>query len=610
MLNINKYKFQLKILFDISLVIMCVYLSASLAYEALLPISKSLILFSAIISSITLVLNFNFKIYHQITKFFSNENILTIFFTSLGSALISYFVIFVTQKFEIDFTKTIFIFFDKKIIFFTFVFYYFFSITLRILILFFLKTFKDQKVSEEKNTCVIYGSGSTGYSFYKQMLINPKLNISFFIDDDVNKIGKYINDIPIISFSNFVKNLEKNRPEKVYVCMPSISKSSMDAIKFKLNSQNLNFQVIQNLNSDFSESNFLGFKKNIISKSDVFIESKNFFDNKKILVTGAGGSIGEEIFSQLLDFNFKKIFLIDNNELKISDIKSHQGFKRYFEDSKIEIKLVNLCNYHSINKIINDFSPDIIFHAAAYKHVEIVEDNALEACYNNITSLLNILKSVKNKKNINFVFISTDKAVHPINYMGKSKRLGEILVSSFNHFDQNNKYSNVRFGNVIGSSGSLIPKIKKQLEESGRVYLTDRTASRYFMTLTDAVFLSISSLQNQKDEDTIILKMGEPINIYSLLKKIINTSSNFSLTKSEIEKKIIISGLRTGEKLHEELYYKENLVLDDKKDYFYREKNPLYISENDIKDIEVKIQEILIGQDIKRLDILFNKFIK
>ena len=244
--------------------------------------------------------------------------------------------------------------------------------------------------------------------------------------------------------------------------------------------------------------------------------------------------------------------------------------------------LTNLCFRSSIKKIISEIKPDFIFHAAAYKHVEIVEDNAISSVYNNVISLLNVLELTQMQANLKFVFISTDKAVEPVNYMGKSKRLGEIITNSFNFMgkENKNKYCSVRFGNVIGSSGSLIPKIQNQINNNTEITVTDIKATRYFMTINDAVNLTLQAAQLNDDGKIFVLDMGEPINIYELVKKILINSN-----RSDLIKKIKITGLRNGEKLHEKLFYHQNSQTTSNKLIFSEKIKKVY-SDNEIEIIK------------------------
>ena len=263
--------------------------------------------------------------------------------------------------------------------------------------------------------------------------------------------------------------------------------------------------------------------------------------------------------------------------------------------------MANLCFYSVIEKIINENKPDFIFHAAAYKHVEIVQDNPVMSVFNNLISLINMLEISKTQIGLNFVFISTDKAVEPLNYMGKSKRLGEIITNSFNSIEpKNNKYCSVRFGNVIGSSGSLIPKIQNQISNNSEITVTDIEATRYFMTINDAVNLTLQSTQLSNKGQIYVLDMGKPVNIYELVKKIIINSG-----KENLIKKIKITGLRNGEKLHEKLYH-SNMSEPTSNKLILSEKIVKIYSNEEVQMIKSKLNSSLENNDIKFIDEIFS----
>ena len=319
------------------------------------------------------------------------------------------------------------------------------------------------------------------------------------------------------------------------------------------------------------------------------------------MITGAAGTIGEEICYQLITENPSNLILIDKNEVGISNL-SQKLNKIDTKNTKIKLVLTNLCFRSSIKKVISEEKPDFIFHAAAYKHVEIVEDNAISSVFNNVISLLNVLELTQMQANLKFVFISTDKAVEPVNYMGKSKRLGEIITNSFNFMgkENKNKYCSVRFGNVIGSSGSLIPKIQNQINNNTEITVTDIKATRYFMTISDAVNLTLQAAQLNDDGKIYVLDMGEPINIYELVKKILINSN-----RSDLIKKIKITGLRNGEKLHEKLFYHQNSQTTSNKLIFSEKIKKVY-SDNEIEIIKKKLHSALENDETNYLDEIFS----
>ncbi|MDA9793935.1 SDR family NAD(P)-dependent oxidoreductase, partial [Candidatus Pelagibacter sp.] len=316
----------------------------------------------------------------------------------------------------------------------------------------------------------------------------------------------------------------------------------------------LNIKLIKFTNKNLSEeSTTINFQNTKLKKFD-----KKLFKNKTILVTGAAGSIGKEICLQLQNTDAKKIIGIDLSEYLIAKFNQNN----YLDNSKIEMILADVTNIKLLNDIFEKFKPSFIFHAAANKHVDLVENNYKYSINNNLTGVYNVLK-ISSKKNYikKFVFISTDKAIESTNYMGASKMIGEILTNYF-ALKYNKNFSSVRFGNVIGSSGSFLEIIKDQISKGGPITITDKKASRYFMTISDAVNLVLHTISFSSQGGTYVLKMGDPINIFDLTKKILslNNLKIKDATNPSGDIKIKIIGLKKGEKLHEKLYNKNSKI--------------------------------------------------
>jgi len=454
-------------------------------------------------------------------------------------------------------------------------------------------------VKKFSNPCLIYGAGNTGVSSINYISNARNFNPIAFVDDDTNKIGRYIENLPIMSFNSLEIFIKKNKIKKIFLGLPSASSFRLNEIKQKLKQLQLDIEEIKTVNSQIDKQEDFNFKKNIILKNGTKENSKPYKD-KKIIITGAAGTIGEEICYQLINEHPSELILIDKNEIGISNLQQKLN-KINTSKTKIKLVLANLCFYSLIEKIIKENKPDFIFHAAAYKHVEIVQDNPIVSVFNNLISLINILKISKTQNGLNFVFISTDKAVEPLNYMGKSKRLGEIITNSFNFIEpKKNKYCSVRFGNVIGSSGSLIPKIQNQISNNSEITVTDTEATRYFMTINDAVNLTLQSTQLSNKGQIYVLDMGKPINIYELVKKIIINSGKENLINN-----IKITGLRNGEKLHEKLYH-SNMSQPTSNKLILSEKINKVFSHDEIEIIECKLNSSLEKNDINFINEIFS----
>ena len=288
--------------------------------------------------------------------------------------------------------------------------------------------------------------------------------------------------------------------------------------------------------------------------------------SKVIVITGAGGSIGSEVCRQLLNYNPRKLILLDISESSL--YKIDYELKHLLENKKnIEIISIigSVCDYDRMSDVFNSFKPDTIYHAAAYKHVTLVENNCIEGVNNNIFGTINIANVAKEHNVRNFIFVSTDKAVRPTNIMGATKRVCEMYLQAINNKLKNverynTKFSIVRFGNVLGSSGSVIPLFKKQIELGGPITLTHKDVERYFMTIPEAAQLVIQSSNLAKGGEVFVLGMGNRIKIYDLAIKMINLLGLKVKDKDNPNGDIGIEyiGLRPGEKMYEELLINNN----------------------------------------------------
>jgi FlaA1/EpsC-like NDP-sugar epimerase len=417
-------------------------------------------------------------------------------------------------------------------------------------------------------------------------LINFLQNLNYeivgLIFDDFKIRGKTLKGIPIYYDLNIIKKLpikeiyiDKDVNDEIY--QKVIQSKTYDIAIKKIENISLNTYIVQNIRVE-----------DLIKreKRNIEIDISNYKD-KTYLITGAGGSIGKHIFKELLELKVSRIIGIDISEEGIHNLILET---EYYNDTKKDFILIDI-NDKNIKEYIKE--SDIIFHCAAKKHLPLVEQNKYLAFKTNILGTLNILENVNLlKSNKKFVFISTDKAVNPSSFMGLTKRIGEILTLYYSVIDNNNSYIIVRFGNVFGSSGSLIPSIIKQINLYNKVKITDINVKRYFMLPTEAAKLIIFSLINTNSSDISVLDMGESINIFELTKKIIellNYNKNIPIE---------IIGLRKGEKLTEELIYPYESIREKKQFIFIIDHN-LPIKEN-----LSKIQEFI--NFIKSYDLNLN----
>ena len=470
----------------------------------------------------------------------------------------------------------------------------------------------------------VYGSGKTGRQLVKAIQESSEISIKGFLDDDVKQQGCLIDGKTIYSPNKLNDLIKQKKINLILLAMPSIKSNERYKIIKKLIKYKVAVRTIpdisdlakgKNLITDFLELNTDDLLGRIEVQPFESLMSKNI-TSKTILVTGAGGSIGSELCRQIIKLEPKRLLLLEISEFALYSI--HYELEQIKTTGIEMVPLIgSIQDIARIKEIIEIWKPATIYHAAAYKHVPIVEHNLIEGLKNNVFGTYNLAKLSIEKKVSNFVFISTDKAVRPTNIMGATKRLAELCLQSLNQkLDLSEKdkvfrtkFSIVRFGNVIDSSGSVIPKFREQIRAGGPITLTHREITRYFMTIPEAAQLVIQAGAMAKGGDVFVLDMGDPIKIYDLAERMIQLSGlsikNIYNPKGDI--KIIITGLRPGEKLYEELLISENPV-KTKHPKIFRSNEPfikfeeldfelnklsLLIADNDFENIFNSLKKII-----------------
>ena len=556
------------ILLDSMLFIASSYMAVAFQLGYFPPIGKSLMLYNLV------------SIIVYFFVFYKNSNIINRYFDlkSFNSILVSLlflgFFTFIIGKFiSIRYFELNFIVFQLLIFFFLLA-------ASRILIKNFYLILR--KVNSEVEACAIFGTGDSAYELANNSNFNKKYNVTHFVDEDKNKIGQYLGGKRIIS----PKNLRNYKFKRCFFCAPSLSSFKQKEILSIFSKQKIPLDFSYNINLLINNKYNLEFKKNsqVQKYSD---KHKLDYKNKTIFITGGAGSIGSEICSQLYNLNPKKIIVIDNSELNIANLKRSLMLLKNSEI--VRPYLIDVCSHQDLKKLFYKFKPNFVFHAAAHKHVDIVEENPNFSIRNNVLGINNVLKLSREIKVTNFIFISTDKAVRPKNTMGQTKKAGEIITTFYSKFNKKNlNYNSVRFGNVIGSSGSFMQILKKQLNDGGPITITSKKATRFFMTINDAVSLVIQAPFLGESGNTFVLKMGNSINIYQMVLDIIKKNNlkvkNKNMTNGDIEIKII--GLRDGEKVHEELFETNKNVS--------KTQNPLVLVEKNSMPLQVKFLDLFI----------------
>lgn len=422
----------------------------------------------------------------------------------------------------------------------------------------FIKAAYRDVITEVKpvSNIMIYGAGTSGNITYDAITndVKSNFNIVGFIDDDERKFGKRINQVKVYS-SKAVNNefIEKFHIDEIIISIQNISSHRLLDISSYYLSKSVKVKIVppfkQWIDGDLQISQIKDVKiEDLLGREPININNpilNEEYNNKLILVTGAAGSIGSEIVRKLCSFKFKKLILIDNAESPLYDVQQEliQNKIENFDAIVADVR-----NENRINKIFAENRPQIIFHAAAYKHVPLMESNPFEAVSVNVSGTVNIVDlSVKHGVE-KFVMVSTDKAVNPTNVMGASKRIAELYINSLDNHGKT-KFITTRFGNVLGSNGSVIPLFKRQIESGGPLTVTHKEITRYFMTIPEACSLVIEAAAMGSGGEIFVFDMGKAVKIFDLAINMIKLSG-FSYPE-DIDIKII--GLRPGEKIYEEL---------------------------------------------------------
>lgn len=412
------------------------------------------------------------------------------------------------------------------------------------------------KDTEDIKYVLIYGAGTSGLITYDALTNDTKTNnqVVGFIDDNTKKIGKKINLLPVYSLEGITKSsLKKIKADEVIISIQTIEPKRLLEITTHLFSLNLKVKIVppvQNwIDGDLSVGQIKDVKiEDLLGRAPIHIQNPELeheYENKVILITGAAGSIGSEIARKLTSYRYKKLIFVDIAESPLYDLqqefvlKGHDNFYPIIADVKDKKR---------IDKIFEEYKPSIVFHAAAYKHVPLMESNPYEAVKVNVCGTKNVANlSVVHGVN-KFVLISTDKAVNPTNVMGASKRIAELYVSCLKGKGKT-KFITTRFGNVLGSNGSVIPLFKNQIERGGPLTVTHKEITRYFMTIPEACQLVLEAATMGNGGEIFVFDMGKSVKIFDLAKNMIVLSGLRYPEDIDIK----ITGLRPGEKIYEEL---------------------------------------------------------
>ncbi|CEN79987.1 polysaccharide biosynthesis protein [Paraclostridium sordellii] len=462
------------------------------------------------------------------------------------------------------------------------------------------------RIKDKMKKVLIVGGGNAGDMVIQELKNNPQLHKKpvCIIDDDKNKKGRRIHNVPIIGTIKDIENIVKiNDIDEIIIAIANISKSKKREIieickntKCKLKTIPGVYEIIDGIVDikkirDVQIEDLLGREAIKVNLS----EMSEYIQDKVILVTGGGGSIGSELCRQIATFNPKQIIILDNYENNAYSIQQ-ELIRKYGNKLNLKTIIASIREEKRLDKIFNEYKPDVVFHAAAHKHVPLMENSPSEAIKNNIFGTKNVAIMADKYKVKKFVLISTDKAVNPTNIMGATKRAAEMIIQTMNE-ESETEFVAVRFGNVLGSNGSVIPLFKKQIEEGGPVTITHPDIIRYFMTIPEAVQLVIQAGAMAKGGEIFVLDMGDPVKIVDLANNLI-TLSGF---EPNVDIEVKFTGLRPGEKLYEELLMsEEGLTNTEHKKIFIGK--PIEFDMQKNKKLLRELKEIVMSEKLELID--------
>lgn len=426
-----------------------------------------------------------------------------------------------------------------------------------------LFTLLNYSKSQNKINTALIGSGNLALNFFNSVKNGSLYNINFFFSDNEDLVGRKISTIEIQALKNILTLVKKNNIKKIIIASNKIDTNKIRKTIFELKNNNISIDYFNNDILIPHNTNYNSSENPLTGRDIDFFHNQNskFFKSSNILITGAGGSIGSELTKQLLRYKPKKLILYEISEINLFNINTDLERLKSQETEIVSI-LGDITNEHFLKKIFEKYKPDIVFHAAAIKHVKIAEENVETCALTNVIGTKNLLDQVQaTEKTKRFILISTDKAVSPENIMGLTKRCAEILMMAYQIKSSDKCFNAVRFGNVANSSGSVFPIWRKQLFNSEKLTITDPEATRYLMSITEAVSLVLDASIIGKGGEIYVLDMGEPYKIIDLAKKFLNNYGlNLKENDNENGVEYCVLGLRKGEKKHEELFYNDSFT--------------------------------------------------
>ena len=557
-INLPRYaKRVLAIILDLGLCILCTWLAFYIRLEQFIKINDVTILAVLISIILAIPIFWLMGLYKTMFRFLGSSIILTVFVAIFSYSLLYFAVIGIYGIQGIPRSIGIL----QPVLLFLGI------ISSRIIIKYLFISNFNFKNSKNKKNVLIYGAGDAGRQLLTSLENNLEMKVVGFLDDNHQFHKQIVLGQTVYNPLKINKLIKKKNVDIILLALPLITRIKRNQVINSLSRYKVTVKTLPRIqdivDGKISVSDIKDFTiEDLLSREQVQPNLELLSQNiksKVVMVTGAGGSIGSEISRQITKLKPKKLILLELNEFAL--YKVNEELKNIAQNLKIIPLLLNIQNSSRVEEVFKTFKVDTVYHAAAYKHVPLVEENICESIKNNVFGTFLLAQIALRYKVTNFVLISSDKAVRSTNIMGASKRLSEICIQSlYNNQNTNCKFAIVRFGNVLQSSGSVIPKFKKQIKLGGPVTLTHPDVTRYFMTITEASQLVIQAGAMSESCEVFILDMGESIKIRDLIDKMIKLSGliikNPKNLEGDIEVKI--TGLRPGEKLYEELLIGDN----------------------------------------------------
>lgn len=467
--------------------------------------------------------------------------------------------------------------------------------------------------ADQSTKVLIVGAGEAGNMIVRELFKNTNLKKIpvAVVDDDKNKQGKYVYDVPVVGKIDDIEEIVKTHSiEEIIICIANINPKRKKEIINICKKTNLKIKTIPGIYE------IIDGKVNVTKLRDVQIEDllgrnqieinlndmHGIIKNKVVMVTGGGGSIGSELCRQIAKYEPKQLIILDIYENNAYDIQQ-ELIRHYHKDLNLKVLIASIRDEEKMNTIFEKYKPEIVFHAAAHKHVPLMEDSPCEAVKNNVFGTLNVAKLSSKYKVKKFVLISTDKAVNPTNIMGATKRCCEMIIQSLNK-TSDTEFVAVRFGNVLGSNGSVVPLFKKQIAEGGPVTVTHEEVTRFFMTIPEAVSLVLQASAMAKGGEIFVLDMGEPVKIIDLARNLIKLSGY----EPNVDINIEVTGLRPGEKLYEEVLMDEEGLTRTSNDQI-RIGKPIKIDEAEFKRELSMLKRVAENNQDEKVDLIMKSIV-